>query len=393
MTHDPFDVPLSELRRRRSYKWRAFPPDVIPAFVAEMDYAPAPVIVAALRDAVERGDLGYAWRDADLAEALCGFLGRRFDWDADPEGVVLLPDVMTGVTEVLRLALGRGDGVVINTPVYPPFFEHIEEAGCRVIEAPLAAEGGGHAFDLEALAGAFAGGARAYLLCNPHNPTGIVLSRPELEAVVELAQRYDVLILSDEIHAPLVLPGARHLPILGLGKAAGARVLAFVSASKAFNIPGLKCAHVLAASPSMRALVGQLPESIAFRAGNLGMIAAAAAYRDGAEWLDGAVAAVDANRRRLSALLAERLPAAGYTPPAAGYLAWIDCRDLGLAGEPVDVFLERGRLALGPGPDFGEVGRGHVRITLATGPPILDEIVSRMAAAAANPPCAASAAG
>jgi cysteine-S-conjugate beta-lyase len=375
------DISLGELRRRRSYKWRAFPSDVLPSFVAEMDFMPAPVVAEALVQAVELGDCGYAWPDADLAESVSGFFGTRFGWQIDPAEVTLIPDVMTGVAEILRRALAPGEGVVINTPVYPPFFHHIGEVGCRVVDAPLRSGAGGYELDLAVLEAAFASGARAYLLCSPHNPTGRVFSRAELEAIVELAERYDVLVLADEIHAPLVLPGAHHTPFLSLGEAAAARGIALVSASKGWNIPGLKCAQIVTASEQMRALIGKLPHELSFRAGNLGIIASTAAYRDGGDWLDELLAVLDRNRRLLAEILCEQLPQVRYVPPQATYLAWLDCRALDLAGEPVDIFLERGRVALGRGPEFGAAGMGHVRITLGTSSDILCEIVARMRAA------------
>jgi cystathionine beta-lyase len=382
MTHDLFDdISLHELRRRRSYKWRAFPTDVLPSFVAEMDFPLAPPVVGAIVQAVALGDCGYAWPDADLAEAVCGFFGARFGWSIDPSDVGLVPDVMTGVAEILRRAIDPGDGVVINTPVYPPFFHHIAEAGCRVVEAPLSSGVSGYDLDLTAIEGAFASGARAYLLCNPHNPTGRVFSRSQLETIVALAEQYGVLVLADEIHAPLVLPGAQHTPFLALGEAATSRGIALVSASKGWNIPGLKCAQVIAASEPMRTVVKKLPHEMTFKTGNVGIIASAAAYRDGGDWLNELLDVLDRNRRLLATLLSAQLPEARYVPPEGSYLAWIDCRDLNLAHEPADVFLERGHVALGRGPDFGAPGIGHVRITMATSNSILCETVQRMRAA------------
>jgi cysteine-S-conjugate beta-lyase len=379
MTQNTFDdISLDELRRRRSYKWRAFPTDVLPSFVAEMDFALAPAVTAAITQAVALGDCGYAWPDADLLESVSCFFGTRFGWTIDPSDVSVVPDVLTGMSEMLRYALAPGDGVVINTPAYPPFFHRIAEVGCRVVEAPLQCVAGRYELDLTALEAAFAAGARAYVLCNPHNPTGRVFSRPELERLVELAERYDVLVLADEIHAPLVLPGARHTPFLSLGEAAAARGIALVSASKGWNLPGLKCAQLIAASEPMRALLQRLPHDLVFRTGNLGVIASAAAYRDGADWLDQLLVVLDRNRRMLAELLAAELPGVRYVPPEGSYLAWLDCRGLKFSGEPVEVFLQHGHVALGRGPDFGESGRGHVRITMATSSDILRDIVGRM---------------
>jgi cystathionine beta-lyase len=375
----PATVSLLDLRRRRSEKWRAFPADVLPAFVAEMDFALAPPVAAALVEAIELGDCGYAWPSEELSEAIAGFAGERFGWRIDPGDVALVPDVMAGVVELLRGVAKPGDAVVIDTPAYPPFFSHIAEAGCRVVGTPLALdEDGRYELDLNALERAFAAGARAYLLCNPHNPSGRVLLREELGQVAALAERHGVLVLADEIHAPLVLPGASHVPYLSLGEPATEHAVALVSASKGWNVPGLKCAQAVAQSPAMRRLTGAFSQDFLERVGSLGVIAATAAYRDGSPWLDDTLAVIDANRRLMTTLLAERIPAARYVPPEGGYLAWIDCRDLGLEAEPAEVFLQHGRVALGAGPNFGAAGSGHVRVTMATSPELLTEIVDRM---------------
>jgi cystathionine beta-lyase len=374
-------VSLPDLRRRRSYKWRAYPPDVLPAFVAEMDFSLAPPVTAAIVDAIERGDLGYAWPSDELGEAFAGYAAARHGWRVEPADVALVPDVMAGVVELLRLAARPGDGVVINTPAYPPFFSHVREAACRVVEAPLARAGDHYELDLDAVERAFTGGARVYLFCNPHNPTGRVFSRAEVEQVAALAEGHGVLVLADEIHAPLALPGARHTPFLSVGDPATGRGVALVSASKAWNVAGLKCALAVAQSDAMRGLVGRLSEDVMFRVGSLGIIASIAAYRDGGPWLDELLEVLDDNRRLMGRLLADRLRGARYVPPEGGYLAWIDCGGLDLDGEAAEVFRTRGRVALGPGPTFGPQGAGHVRVTMATSAEILAEIVERMRAA------------
>ncbi|HVH65572.1 MAG TPA: MalY/PatB family protein [Candidatus Acidoferrum sp.] len=375
------DISVEELRRRRSYKWREFPSDVLPAFVAEMDFRLAPAVAKALADAVEQNDAGYALPSDELTQAFAGFAKQRFRWDLGQSNVVLIPDVMVGITEVLRTAVSPGSGVVINTPVYPPFFSHIIEAGCRVVEAPLAYGDGGYELDLDAIERAFATEAQAYLLCNPHNPTGLVLSAKQLTRIAELADRYDIVVLADEIHAPLVLAGASHTPFLSLGETATNRGLALVSASKAWNTPGLKCAQLVVPFGPMQAVVDRLPEGLSFRAGHLGVIASIAAYRDSVAWLDDLLQVLDRNRRLMGELIAEQLPGVRYHQPQGTYLAWLDCRALDLPEQPVDFFLKRGRVALGPGPKFGEQGRGHVRVTMGTSEAILREIVDRMAAA------------
>jgi len=376
-------LPLSDLRLRRSYKWRAYPADVIPAFVAEMDVTLASPVTRALQDAIAAGDTGYATSDPELAQAVASFQLGRFGWQVDPADVRLIPDVMVGVSELLRRAVPPGSGVVINTPAYPPFFHHISETRCRVVEAPLARAGHGWVLDLDAVEAAFTQGAAVYLLCNPHNPTGLVMTEDELRQVAALAERFRVLVLADEIHAPLTLAGARHVPFLSLPEAQ-ARGIALVSASKAWNLPGLKCAQLVTAAPALRDLVRRLPEELVYGAGNLGVIASIAAYRDGGPWLDQLLVLLDRNHRLFGDLLADRLPEVGYVPPQGTYLAWLDCTRLELPGEPAKVFLKKGRVALRRGSDFGSIGTGWARATIATSPEILVEIVERMRAALAG---------
>lgn len=366
-------VDVDRLHRRRSSKWVAYPPDVLPAFVAELDVELATPVREALLEAIELGDLGYT-EPGGVFESFAAFAGRRLGWTPDPARMRLVPDVMTGIVEVLRVLTAPGDGVVIATPAYPPFFDGIAEAGRRTVELPLA-DG---ELDLDALAAAFAAGARACLLCNPHNPTGRVLDRARLAEVATLAARHDAVVLADEIHAPLTLPGAVYTPFGTLGDG---RWVAFASASKAFNLAGLKCAIAVAGSDAVARELDRLPRELPYRAGLLGVIGSQAAFEHGDAWLDELIALLDANRSRLGELLGEHLPAVGYRPPDAGYLAWLDCRALGLGDDPAAAFLERGRVALEPGPRFGAPGRGFARLNFGTSQELLGEAVRRMAAA------------
>ena len=374
------DLDLDRLRRRRSEKWRAHPPDVLPAFVAEMDYDLAEPVLAALRSAVDLSDCGYA-TPADVGETFARFAAARHGWTVDPGRVHLVPDVMAGVDVILRLATEPGDGVVINTPVYPPFFEHITGGHRRVVEVPLVRADGQHELDFAGLEAAFAAGARGYLLCNPHNPTGRVFSAADLDRIASLAEQYGVLVLSDEIHASLTLPGARHTPFVSLGGAAAEQGVTLASASKAFNIAGLKGAVAVAGSASRQRLLTRLPSSCQYGAGLFGVLASLAAWSSGDEWLDALIRQLDHVRAEFGRLLGERLPRARYVPPEASYLAWVDCSRLGLGPEPAEVFLDRGRVALGRGLNFGPPGDGYVRVTIGTSSALLAEIVDRMAAA------------
>ncbi len=366
------------LSRRRSVKYRMFEPDVLPVWVAEMDVQLAEPIRAALAEAVANSDTGYA-HPGGLAETFAEFSGRRYGWSPDPGLIVALPDVMRGVSEMLRIVTEPGDGVVINTPVYPPFFAHIRDVERRVVASPLArTEDGGYRLDLERLAADFAAGARAYLLCNPHNPTGLVHTREELEAVAALADRYRVRVLIDEIHAPLTYPGVVHTPFGSLDAPAARASVSLVSASKAWNLAGLKSALAVA-GPDSYAEAKRMTEDVYWSAGLPGVIANQAAFEAGEPWLGSLLDALDGNRRLLASLLAEHLPEVGFTVPAATYLAWLDLRRYDLGDDPAEELRERGRVALTNGPAFGAEGRGHARFNFASSPERITEAVRRMA--------------
>ncbi|MFI5675288.1 MalY/PatB family protein [Streptomyces cellulosae] len=385
--HEPSGEPnplrsltLDQLRRRTSMKWRTYPEDVLPVWVAEMDVPLAEPVVRAVTDALALGDTGYPAGTA-YAEALAAFAAERWDWDGlAVERTAIVPDVMLGVVEMLRLVTGPGDPVVVNPPVYPPFFQFVAHMDRTVAEAPLGADG---RLDLGTLEETFrravAGGRRAaYLLCSPHNPTGTVHTADELTAVAALAGRYGVRVVADEIHAPLVTAGARFVPYLGVP--GGENGLSLMSASKGWNLAGLKAALAVA-GPGAAADLARLPEEVGHGPSHVGVLAHTAALREGGPWLDALLAGLEDNRRLLADLLAEHLPAVVCRPGEATYLVWLDCRALGLGDDPAQTFLRRGRVAVSSGLPFGTGGAGHVRLNLATSPEILQEAVRRMAAA------------
>jgi cysteine-S-conjugate beta-lyase len=377
------DCSLDTLRRRTSHKWRTYPPDVLPAFVAEMDFDTAEQIKDAVREMLAAGDTGYPHK-GELGEAFAEFATERLGgWSPDPDLVFAVPDVMTGIAEVVQSVTEPGGSVVINPPVYAPFFFRIELAGRRIAEAPLAvARDGGYDLDLDALDHALAQpGAGAYLLCNPHNPLGRVWSRDELNGVAETCARRGMPILVDEIHAPLVLSGNTHVPFHTLEHPAARHAVVFTSATKGWNIPGLKCGIAVAADRDAADVLTERWEALL--ASHLGVHATVAALRSARPWLDAVRSQIDSNTRLLTELLAERLPAARYREPQASFLAWIDCRELGLGDDPAAAFLSRGRVALSPGPDFGSQGRGFARLNIGTSPELVAEAVRRMAAAVA----------
>ncbi|MEV0116835.1 MalY/PatB family protein [Streptomyces sp. NPDC050844] len=372
---------LEQLRRRTSMKWRTYPDDVLPLWVAEMDVPLAEPVAEAIIDAVALGDTGYPAGTA-YADALAEFARKRWGWDGlSVERTAIVADVMLGIVEMLKLTSKPGDPVIVNCPVYPPFYQFVGNLDRPVVEAPL---GPNLRIDFAALEEVFQRAARGanrpvYLLCSPHNPTGTVHTAAELTRVARLAREHGVRVVVDEIHAPIVAASASFVPFLSVPGAENG--LSLMSASKAWNLAGLKAALAIA-GPEAADDLARLPEEVSHGPSHLGIIAHTAAMRDGGDWLDALLSGLDDNRRLLATLLAEHLPAIGYTPAQGTFLAWLDCRQLGLDGDPAEAFLQRGRVALNSGRAFGSGGEGFVRLNLAASPAVITEAVRRMAAAA-----------
>jgi cystathionine beta-lyase len=370
VTPDFDALTLPELQQRQSVKWRLHPADVLPMWVAELDVPLAAPVQAVLRAALDAHDTGYA-EPAALAPAFAGFAARRWGWTVDPERCWPVADVMVGVAEALRALTAPGDAVVVCPPVYHPFFAVPVEHDRTVVQVPLDDAGG---LDLPGIDATLHAGARAVLLSSPHNPTGRVWSSGELDALDDVVRPHGAVVISDEIHAPLTLPGATFTPYLAAGER---RAVTVASASKAFNLAGLKAALLVAGDEQVQDRLAAMPVEVAYRVGHLGALASTAAYDDGDAWLAALLAHLDRNRRLLGALLAELLPEVGYAPPQASYLAWLDCR--ALTDEPAAQALERGRVALIEGTVFGAAGAGHARLNFGTTSAVLTEGVQRLA--------------
>lgn len=376
------DLQDDELRARGGIKWTMPPADVLPAWVAESDVAPAPAITARLRALVDRGDFGYPPIDLDtgVPEAFCRFAADRWSWSLDPSRVVLTGDVMAGVLMALTTVCDKAP-VVVPTPAYPPFLDVVPLAGLPLVTIPVRA-GDRAELDLDRIGHALAEGARTVLLCNPHNPWGRAFRREELEGLRDVVTRHGARVISDEIHAPLVLPGATHVPYATLDGVAD-HVTTVLSASKAWNLPGLKCAQLVAGNDADLAALRRLPIVANHGLATPGIAATLAAYGEGVPWLDAWVQRLGANRDRFAALVRDRLPGVSMRPLEATYLAWLDVRDLGLGGPgqpvPSEVALERGRVMVNDGRTFGPGGEGHVRVNLATSPERMERIVDALA--------------
>ena len=369
---------LATLHQRRSEKWSEHEPDVLASTVAEMDFPLAPEVSAALHAAIDRHDLGYTPpTGTQLPAAFADFARRRLGWAVDQDQISLVPDVMAGLIELCRVLVEPGHQVAFFTPAYPPFFNELPQARVELVQLSL---GPGYVVDLDGLEAALVGGVRALVLANPHNPTGRVLPRAELEQIAELCASYDCWVLADEIHAPLVLHGATHTPWLEVSDAAREYGIALTSASKAFNVAGLKAALMITASDRARAAAERVPQ-LTDRVGILGVIAAEAGFTYGDRWLNALLDQLAANRQLLGDLLTAELPKIKWTPPEASYLAWLDFRALGLGEDPAQAFLTHGHLALSAGLNYGPEGAGFARLNFGTSPEHVTEAVRRMAPA------------
>ena len=375
---DRFD--LATLRARRGEKWRLFGPDVLPAWVAEMDFPLAQPVRAVVEEALAHDDLGYPLESPDaLQQAFAERMESRFGWRIDPRRVEALSEVVQGLYVSIDRMSERGDGVVVQTPVYPPFLGAVRNLERRLVENPLVAGDARWELDLDGLRSA--ADARILMLCNPQNPTGRVLGRSELEAIAEIAAARDWIVLADEIHADLVYPGASHVPFASLAPEVEARTVTFSSASKAFNIPGLRCAVAHFGSESLRRRFLSMPRPLRGGIGSLGQAATLAAWRHGDAWLAQVLAHLDGNRRLVARFAAERWPGVRTWLPESTFLAWLDFRALDLAPSPQRFFLETARVALSDGAAFGEPGRGHARLNFGTARPLLQQILERLDAA------------
>ncbi len=374
-------VPADLLRSSRSsLKWTRYPEGVLPLFVAEMDYPVSERIREAIIQRVTTSDLGYIDSAGPLAEVFTGFASRRWGWSADPAWVRVATDVSVGIVESLRFGVEPGSPVVVSSPVYPPFFELVEEAGLPLIDVPMLERAEGWQLDLERIEAAFIAGARAVLLCNPQNPLGFPHDRETLVDLAMLAARHDVLVIADEVHAPLTHHGTVFTPFGIVATEAGARAVTVTSASKGWNLAGMKCALLVPSDARALAVLDSFPQEVASRASILGLHANIAAYND-EQWLDATISRIMHNDELLARLLHRRLPVVHYRRPTATYLGWLDFRDLGLGMDPAEQVLQDARVALNSGPSFGAAGRGHARINFACEPSVLEEAVERMAAA------------
>jgi cystathionine beta-lyase len=373
-------TPLAELKKRSSSKWRRFTPDVLPMHVAEMDYDIAENIKQLLLEKVSNSDLGYTGPMPEVAEGFVKFAQQLWGWSVDSKQVRLSTDVGVSAVELFRALGEKGDRVVINSPVYHAFFDWVAEVGMEIEDVPLLPSGATWDLDLAGLEAAFNNGASFYLICNPHNPLGKVFTEAELRAIADLAKKYGVMVISDEIHAPLTYLNEKFVPYLRVSDAARETGVCITAASKSFNLAGLKASVIVTDSAAMNDKLSKLPAALHWRSGLLGAFAMGEAFSNGQAWLDSAIAAIQESRELLLRLLAEHVPAVKTWIPEAGYLAWLDVSGLDLGEDPAAKILKEQRVAFVPGTDHGAKYVNFLRINFACHPESLERAVKSLAA-------------
>ena len=376
---------LAELQSHRSEKWRGFAADVLPLPVAEMDFPVAQPIRDLLTEMISKSDLGYLGSIPELGQGFAQFAGRRWNWEVDPLQVRAATDVGVAVVEVLRVFTNPGDSILVNSPVYQNFYNWINETKLNLVDVPFERTGDESAnpwqINWDGIEKAYAAGLKVHLLCSPHNPLGRIYTKEELLRIVALAKRYDVLVISDEIHAPLTFKGNTFVPMLSLGADAEAVSATVTAASKGWNIAGLKCAIIVSQNEVINARLATMPMAVHFRASLLGGFATAIAFAEGEIWLDSVIENLDHNRHMLKDLLNSQLPSVRYHIPDNSYLGWLDLEALNLGEDPSVTLLEKGRVAFNAGHIYGKQCSQYVRFNFATSPTIITEAVHRIARA------------
>ena len=381
LPHHPWDdISADTLRARGSMKWTRFP-DTLPGFVAEMDFPLAPPIAEALQRAIDAPLLGYLPEPTkqDMKEATSEFLADRYGWDVTSDNVFPTADVLSAYEVTLRAFATPGAPVVVPTPAYMPFLSLTEMLGHPVIQVPMVDVDGRPSMDLERIASELASGAGVVVLCNPHNPLGLVYSEQELRALADVVDKAGALVFSDEIHAPLTLFGHTHLPYASLNETTAAHTVTSTSASKAWNLPGLKAAQLITSNPAHYEALKKIEFTVSHGASTLGVIATTAALRDGGEWLNEAREYIEGSATEFAEAVSE-LPGASFRQLEGTYIAWLDASsvDIGDHPSPAHFFAKEAGVSVTDGAMCGEAGVGHMRLILATPRPILREMVSRL---------------
>jgi cystathionine beta-lyase len=375
---------LSELLTHSSEKWRGFPADVLPLPVMEMDFPIAQPIRDVLIEMVNHSDLGYLGPVPELADGFAVFCAQRWGWEIDKSQVRIAADVGVGCVEVLRVFTKPGDRILINSPVYQNFYNWLNEVKLEKIDIPFINSGSQSddvnpwTLDLDEVEKAYASGIRVHLLCSPHNPLGRIYSRAELTRIADMAKKYGVIVISDEIHSPLVFKGHEFVPFLAISETSREVGITVTSASKGWNIAGLKSALIVSQNAAIDEVLALMPPAVKFRSSILGAFASAAAFKDGGMWLDSVLATLQENSVMVRDLLSAKLPSVKTHLPQSSYVAWLDLTSLNLGENPAQTLLERGKVAFNAGHMYGAQSSQFVRLNYATSPTILTEAIDRI---------------
>ena len=375
---------LSELLTHSSEKWRGFPADVLPLPVMEMDFPIAQPIRDVLIEMVNHSDLGYLGPVPELADGFAVFCAQRWGWEIDKSQVRIAADVGVGCVEVLRVFTKPGDRILINSPVYQNFYNWLNEVKLEKVDIPFINSGSQSddvnpwTLDLDEVEKAYASGIRVHLLCSPHNPLGRIYSRAELTRIADMAKKYGVIVISDEIHSPLVFKGHEFVPFLAINETAQEVGITVTSASKGWNIAGLKSALIVSQNAAIDEVLALMPPAVKFRSSILGAFASAAAFKDGGMWLDSVLATLEENSVMVRDLLSAKLPSVKTHLPQSSYVAWLDLTSLNLGENPAQTLLERGKVAFNAGHMYGAQSSQFVRLNYATSPTILTEAIDRI---------------
>tara|TARA_B100001250_G_scaffold406034_1_gene424448 strand:- start:6434 stop:7582 length:1149 start_codon:yes stop_codon:yes gene_type:complete len=379
-----FDLNLDRVRNRPGIKWERHGNDVLSAWVADMDVEVPDFIKQAVIERIEVGGLGYGFYDEPIPvlEAFKSRMSTAFGWNVETEDVMRVHDVIQGLEWVLHTLTPPGSEIVVQTPVYPPFYSSVEGIGRKWVANPLLESEKGWALDFDHLAEVAKGdNVSALLLCHPHNPCGYVMTPADLAQIIEIADANNLLVISDEIHCDLVYSPHRHVPTASISELAAQRTVTLTAATKTFNMAGLRMAFIHSSSRQYSPQLKEIRPRMIGGINGLGQVATVAGWEKGDAWIAELVVGLDHNRHLLAELLKEHLPEIRYRPPQATYLSWLDCRELDLGDDPAETFMSRGKVALNSGLDFGIEGTGHVRLNFATSPEMLTMIVERMASA------------
>ena len=375
---------LASLLQHKSEKWTGFARDILPLPVAEMDFPVAEPIKKILHAMVDASDLGYLGSIPEMGTSFAHFAQERWNWEVDPLQVRIGTDVGVAVVEILRVIAKPGDKVLINSPVYQNFYNWLVETGMEKVDVPFTRtgsdEGSNNPWELNwpEIESAYASGIKVHMICSPHNPLGRIYTKEELLRFVGLAKKYDVIIISDEIHAPLTFKDSVFIPTLALGPDAESVCITVTAASKGWNIAGLKCAIIITQNEEMKEKMTHLPFALHYRASLPGAYASAIAFKEGGIWLDTVIAILDQNRYLIQDLLAATLPSVKYHIPQNGYLAWLDLTALNLGEDPGATLIERGKVAFNSGHFYAPQTSQYVRLNFATSPEIITEAIHRI---------------